>query len=297
MANPFHVSAVKKGPIALIKWRLNNPDEKLELSHADLSMAELSHMDLYEANLSGANLKKANLFAAGLSFANLSKANLAEANLAFSLLTGTNLTNADLSKSDLGYSNMQYVSLPQTNLTGADLTGATLCSPKAESTNLKNTIMKDTNLIGCEMSNFENLETVKHKGPSNIDVATLILSLSAEKEFKTKLEPFFLNAGVPKSLLDSLPDIVEGITYCNCFVCYGEPDTSFAEKLVQDLRAEEIGCWIYSMDSTPGEKIWKEITRKRREADKMIVLCSVKSLIRDGVKKEIEEQMDEDPER
>ena len=36
---------------------------------------------------------------------------------------------------------------------------------------------------------------------------------------------------------------------------------------------------------------------KRREAEKMIVLCSAKALIRDGVLKEIEEQIDEDPDK
>lgn len=37
--------------------------------------------------------------------------------------------------------------------------------------------------------------------------------------------------------------------------------------------------------------------QKRREAEKMIVLCSAKALVRDGVLKEIEEQIDEDPDK
>ena len=85
--------------------------------------------------------------------------------------------------------------------------------------------------------------------------------------------------------------------YCYCFVCYGVPDKEFAERLVDDLRKFGVPCWLYSMDYTSGEWTWREITQKRREADKMIVLCSAKSLIRGDVLKEIEEQIDETPEK
>jgi hypothetical protein len=49
------------------------------------------------------------------------------------------------------------------------------------------------------------------------------------------------------------------------------------------------------MDSTPGRGIWEEVEQRRLEADRMLVLCSSESLLRDGVLKEIERQVDEDP--
>ena len=49
------------------------------------------------------------------------------------------------------------------------------------------------------------------------------------------------------------------------------------------------------MDNTPGERTFGEITKRRREADKMILICSADSLVRDGVSKEIEAQLDEAP--
>lgn len=51
------------------------------------------------------------------------------------------------------------------------------------------------------------------------------------------------------------------------------------------------------MDATVGERTWGEIGQKRQEAEKMVVLCSIQALMRDGVLKEIEEQMDEDPDK
>jgi hypothetical protein len=84
-------------------------------------------------------------------------------------------------------------------------------------------------------------------------------------------------------------------TYYTAFVGYGQPDRGFAEKLVEDLKEKGVSCWLYSLDYTPGERTWREIAVKRRESEKMIVLCSSKSLVRDGLLKEVEEQIDEDP--
>jgi len=51
------------------------------------------------------------------------------------------------------------------------------------------------------------------------------------------------------------------------------------------------------LDATPGRRTWEEIGQRRREAEKTIILCSAISLIRDGVKKEIEETIDDDPDK
>lgn len=290
MVNPEHLEVLKKGSKAIEKWHLSHKGERLDLSDANLAETQLSRVDLQNSNLSHADL----------SYTNLSDADLMNADLSFTELTGTDFTKANLSQSDLSYSNITAPNFSHTNLSRADLRGATLYCPevkKSQPINLDKAIMQNTNLIMCDLNGFENLSSIKHKGPSHVDIDTLIISYNEAKNFEIDLEPFFLSAGVPKSLLHSLPDIIKGITYCNCFVCYGEPDKSFAERLVRDLKAENIGCWIYSLDATPGKKIGREISQRRREANMMIVMCSVKSLIRDGVKKEIEAQLDEEPDK
>lgn len=87
------------------------------------------------------------------------------------------------------------------------------------------------------------------------------------------------------------------IRYNTVFICYGQPDLTFATKLKKDLEKKGVSCWLYSLDYTPGDRTWKEIGQRRREAEKMVVLCSSKYLVRDGVRREIEEQIDEDPEK
>jgi uncharacterized protein YjbI with pentapeptide repeats len=66
--------------------RANNPEEKVDLTGADLSKLYLHGLDLHAADLSRANLSEADL----------SGANLGEANLAGTNLYQANLTDADL---------------------------------------------------------------------------------------------------------------------------------------------------------------------------------------------------------
>ncbi len=86
--------------------------------------------------------------------------------------------------------------------------------------------------------------------------------------------------------------LVPKIEYYSCFVSYGEPDHKFAVRLAKDLKRLGVDCWVYPIDSTPGEKLWKEIKQKMAELDKVIIICSAKSLLKDGFLKEIEEQVD-----
>ena len=51
------------------------------------------------------------------------------------------------------------------------------------------------------------------------------------------------------------------------------------------------------MDFTPGKRTWKEIIDNRRISHKFLVICSTASLSRDGVLKEIEQQIDENPDK
>jgi len=63
------------------------------------------------------------------------------------------------------------------------------------------------------------------------------------------------------------------------------------------LKKRGINCWIHPIDYTAGDRTWKEIKEERNRADKMIIVCSSASLIRDGFLKEIEDQIDENPDK
>jgi hypothetical protein len=318
MPNPTHVELVKKGTPSIAEWRDKNKEADLDLSKADLSKAHLPNADLAECDLSGANLSEAFMAWSSLAKANLSGASLRKTNLAFCCLARANLSNSDLSgaqlfganltranltgarfqDSYLGYCTMMSSEMLKTDLRTADLEGAVLCDLVFANADLSHAIMSDTIISNSSLFGGKGLETVNHNSSSHVDLSTLLKSFSdAGNCIPHDIETFLLGTGVPKQLIDSLPKIITNIEYCSCFVAYGEPDKAYAEKLKRDFVAKGLSCWVYSLDATPGERTWPEISQRRREAEKMIVLCSAKSLVRDGVLKEIEEQIDENPDK
>jgi hypothetical protein len=111
------------------------------------------------------------------------------------------------------------------------------------------------------------------------------------------MRTFFQGAGVPAEVLDVLPTVTTKVAYSRCFIAYGQPDAEFAEKLYGLLKEVGVTCWLYELDATPGERTWKEITEQLREAERVIVICSASALVRDGLLKELEKLIDEEPQK
>lgn len=293
MANPEHVKIVRQGARAILEWRRHNKGVKLDLSRAKLSGAKLSGANLSRANLTGANLAAANLTKAYLTEANLTGANLFHANLTLAYLARANLTLAyliwaDLTWADLRGADLAEADLAEANLRGVNLTGADLAEAR----------LALTSMGDCDLSQAKGLSAVDHNAPSSIGVDTLIASFrGAGNVLAPELERFFLGAGVPKELLEALPGILAKVLYYSCFIAYGQPDVEFAKRLYGDLKSRGVSCWLYDLDKTPGQPTWGEIEQKLGEYEKMLVLCSIDALMRDGVKKEIDKQIDKSPEK
>ncbi len=243
--------------------------------------------------MSGSCLDGASLFRA-----DLSKARLSEASLTGTILILADVAAADFSKAGLIGANLLLANLSRTSLRGGNLLGASLSSTNLHGTDFSGAIFSGTSFGRCDLSECVGLELANHESPSSIGIDTLIASFrGAGNKMTPEMGTFFRAAGVPNELLEVLPKMVSEIKYHSCFVSYGEPDREFAERLAGNLKASGVSCWLYSMDATPGKRTWQEIRQKRREAERMIVLCSGNSMVRDGVRKEVEEQIDEDSEK
>lgn len=318
MAKPEHVAIVKKGAIAIQEWRQEHPQEFLNLIDARLIEADFSSANLEGADFSRAILARANFYRARLSVAKICRAILCDANLTGADLYKSDFSEADLSRAVLSGANLSRANLSaanlsdailyDTNLSGAKLSGANLSRATLSRVNLSGASISDADFknakllsitIGsCNLAQATGLETVEHLAPSSIGVDTLIESYrSAGNRLTSELKTFFINGGMPREIIEALPQIVAKVKYYSAFISYGEPDTAFAENLGKTLKARGVPCWLYSANYTVGDPTWKEIKEAMNKAEKIIVLCSAKSLIRDGVLKEIEEQIDESPEK
>jgi hypothetical protein len=101
---------------------------------------------------------------------------------------------------------------------------------------------------------------------------------------------FFVNAGVPYTLLDYLPGLLETdpLRFYKCFISYSTRDEAFAEQLNQDLGKTGVKTWKWNLDAVPGRDLRENIDRAIRNYDKMILVCSVNSLNSGPVEREIE---------
>lgn len=296
--NPEHLAILKSGVKIWNEWRKQHSEIQPDLSQANLGGLDLRNINLKGAELSQSEFTQSNLQKANLSRANLTYALLFEVNLENANLTGSRLLGADFAFSKLNGANLSRSVLHHANLTGCNLSRGILrraelmhtivCSASLVATDLTGARLLETIFVDTDLRKAKGLDTCKHLGPSTVDHRTLL---------KSGIIPqiFFKACGMPNEMLEALTKAKAKMVYHSTFIGYGEPDRGFAERLHRKLTAQGISCWVYSLDSTVGKVTWREITEKRRSADKMIITCSVKALARHGVLKEIEDQIDDDP--
>jgi hypothetical protein len=94
------------------------------------------------------------------------------------------------------------------------------------------------------------------------------------------------------------PEVIDELPRLrSCFISYGGPDLAMAQRLYDDLKRAGVACWFYRVDATAGRRTWEEIVAELRGAEKVLILCSIRGLLQDGVRKEIENQVDESSEK
>ncbi len=249
-----------------------------KLKNTVFNEEEIYHLDFHNSKLNSVSINSKKLYFFELSLSDLKD---------------MIMQNIEILSSQFIYSKLSNVKLNNIKLFVSEIRGMEF-----------NKVSFNKSKFGGNSINFSDLndciglESIKNLYPSSIGIDTIILTVNNHNNFdKSTQKKFLLNCGVPKEILILLQKEVKNIKYNSCFISYGKPDEIFAKKLVTQLKKRGVSCWLYDYDYTGGEKTWREITQKRREHDKFIVVCSKKSLIREGVLKEIEEQIDENEEK
>lgn len=308
MANPEHLVIAASGSKAINDWVEKNPSVFLDLKGAVLSRRNIRIANFSGANLEdstlfcsdidfskfiNSNLKNCDLSCVSSIRGNFTGAILDKASLAYGIfvssifrdaslketkLSTANMISSDLSNATIVKSDASFVNFTLANLTNADLTESNLMASifngtSLDQTNFDGATLHLTIFSNCNFSSCKGIDKVKHAASSCVDYSSISLTFhSTGNRLTTEFSQFLLKTGLPKEYIDSLPKIISSIKYFSCFISYGEPDKQFAVKLRDALIAIGINCWIYALDSKPGEETWKEITTKRRESQKMIVV-------------------------
>ena len=281
MANEEHLAILKQGVDACNQWRADSLEFSPDLSGADLSKAVLvradfQRTDLSDANLRGANLNHATLYLANLARANLSRTWLPGVDLTYANLIGTNLVQAYLARADLYLTNLRGANLSRANIREANLSRANL-----DGAELRGIELGFTALADIDLSVANGVESVVHGYPSSVGVDTLALTLrGAGGRFTEEQLVFFESAGVPHTLLEYLPGILEAkpLKFFRCFISYSTDDEPFAEQLNSDLNKAGIQTWKWDRDAVRGRDLHQSIDWAIRQYDKTILICSGNSL-------------------
>ena len=141
-----------RGAPAIERWRLDNPNERLDFKGASLSSQKLNRSDLSYADLSDADLSGIHLVEANLSKANLSRSGCRMGRLANAIMAEANLTNTILQKAVLTGADLKGAHLPGADLRGADLAGADLERASLDGAKLGEANLKGANLSGADLN-------------------------------------------------------------------------------------------------------------------------------------------------
>jgi hypothetical protein len=283
VANPEHLDILQHGAEVWNGWRADNPEEKPDLSNANLRWKDLRNINLYKTDLTASNLHHANLIGAYLCYANLTGAYLSNADLRSAYLGWANLTQVDLATAHLLEANLRNVNLSGANLRGATLLSADLSRANLSGADLSEATVGWTLFTEIDLSAAKGLETLQHTGPSTIGIDTIYKSGG-------KIPDGFLRgAGVPDNFIAHLGSLVgRSIEFYSCFISYSTKDQEFAERLHNDLQAKGVRCWFAPEDLKIGERFRDRIDESIRLHDKLLIVLSKTSIASPWVRREVE---------
>jgi hypothetical protein len=126
---------------------------------------------------------------------------------------------------------------------------------------------------------------VRHLGPSNIAVNTLIRSAGKIPE------KFLRSCGLPEVFITYIPILlksIEPIQFYSCFISYSSKDQEFAERLYADLQNKGVRCWFAPEDLKIGDRFRDRIDESIRLHDKLLLILSENSVSSPWVSDEVE---------
>ncbi len=327
MAKKEHLDLIKKEVSVWNKWRKNNSTEKPDLSNVNLCHSNLSRVNLSETNLWEANFSKAKLNGADFSGADLCFADFSGANLTNADFSGANLTNVDLSGANLTRADMRKAKLWGTNFSRADITGAIfdeadlseavlseavlakvsfrgtnfsdakLLKVKLSHTDFSHAIFNHTDLsesivewgtfANVDLSKIKGLDTLRHHGPSSIDINTIYRSGG-------NIPGVFLRGtGVPDDFINCMGLITEQpVRFYSCFISYSVEDQAFAEQLHIDLCDKNVRCWTECRTEKSAQDISHSIFRIHHSA--LLTVISENSVNSSWMEQEIQASFQEE---
>jgi len=232
--------------------------------------------------------KNSNFTKSNFNNVNFSSAKFYDCDLSNAYFTGAQFRYADLNRVKLDNSIFIETTFYETFMNEVSFNKATFGSTKLINMNLSIFLISD----------------LRHNYPSSIDfnsIARTISSLSVHPwdiNPCPKLHYFLESCGMPTIVVTYLIDSIRSLMLnqledlmLSTFISYGTPDEPFAYKLNEDLRKNGVTTFFFPLDAPFGEKLHNTM-RRVNNYDRIILICSQRSLDRPGLQYELEKTIE-----
>jgi hypothetical protein len=206
-------------------------------------------------------------------------------------LRGANLIKANLRDADLNWADLRDTHLQRADLRGANLSDANLRGVNLSEADLQDAWFHETVLADVDLSSCINLESIRHAGPSTIDIRTLQRS--------GPLPLIFLRGvGLSDPVIDWLPSLLnQPILRHSCFISYSLKDDAFVQRLYADLQSKGVRCWFVPQDMKIGAKILNTLDEAIRTRQKLLLVLSEASIANGWAEDEVTRAFAEERQR
>lgn len=208
-----------------------------------------------------------------------------------------NLSKRNFTKTNFTKAQFWNTCLWESNLKGANLKEANLWLTNIHNTNLKGATLENASLFysvfaNVDLNDVSGLDTIWHIGPSTIGIDTL---------YKSKgniSETFLRGCGLPDAFIECARSLAATCTdYSSCFISYTSNDEEFAKLLYNDLQETGIRCWLVPHDLEAGVRIRPTVDESILAYDKLLLILSEHSVVKNWVEKEVKHALDLEKER
>jgi hypothetical protein len=86
----------------------------------------------------------------------------------------------------------------------------------------------------------------------------------------------------------SIEIVNEAEMHRSVFISYGQPDEAFAARINSYLKAHHVPTWFFPENALPGQKLHRMMHDGVNHHERVLLICSEKSLQRSGVLNELE---------
>ena len=251
------------------------------------------------ARLEGTDLRGCIFEGVSLSDAQFEDVHLADCKLSSVRALRTRWTRVTCDSSDFDRVSLDATLILASKFSECTFTRVTLIAAELDHVSFGGCFMEHTDISRARLlaSDLEPLcesrRTLRFSDPPIIDWRSVCRSIRS-----STLHLLLVGCGMPDIVAYYLVDAARAVdpdmlykVMRSTFISYGAPDREFAAALREALEQNGVRTFFFDKDAIPGERLHRVMHEGVNKYDRVILICSEASLVRPGVKNEIEETL------